>query len=83
MQSVSKITQFQWQMSEIRIWSSWWNAMDGGKLKYWERNLSHCHFAYHKSCVNCPWMELGPLWWEAGVCLSHDMAWSSHLLVVY
>ena len=24
----------------------WWNDTDRGKLKYWERNLSQCHFVY-------------------------------------
>jgi len=27
----------------------WWNDTDRGNLKYWERNLSQCHFAHHKS----------------------------------
>jgi len=27
----------------------WWNGTDGGKPKYWERNLSQCpvHHKYH------------------------------------
>jgi hypothetical protein len=25
-----------------------WNETDRGKLKYWERNLSQCHFVHHK-----------------------------------
>lgn len=28
---------------------NWWNEFDGGKLKYSERNLTHCHFVYHIS----------------------------------
>jgi hypothetical protein len=27
----------------------WWNDIDRGKLKYLERNLSHCHFVHHKT----------------------------------
>jgi hypothetical protein len=27
----------------------WWNDTDRGKQKYWERNLSQCHFVHHKS----------------------------------
>jgi len=27
----------------------WWNDTGRGKLKYWERNLSQCHFVHHKS----------------------------------
>jgi hypothetical protein len=26
-----------------------WNEIDRGKLKYWEKNLSQCHFVHHKS----------------------------------
>jgi hypothetical protein len=25
----------------------WWNYPDRGKLKYWEKNLSQCHFVHH------------------------------------
>jgi len=31
----------------------WWNDTDRGKLKYLERNLSQCHFVYHKSHMDC------------------------------
>jgi hypothetical protein len=30
----------------------WWNDADRGKLKYWERNLSQCHFVHHKSYMD-------------------------------
>ena len=30
----------------------WWNDTDRRKLKYWEKNLSPCHFAHHKSQWN-------------------------------
>jgi hypothetical protein len=26
-----------------------WNEIDGGKLKYSEKNLFQCHFVHHKS----------------------------------
>jgi len=26
----------------------WWNDTDRGKLKYWEKNLSQCHFVHIK-----------------------------------
>ena len=26
----------------------WWNGTDRGKLKYWERSLSQCHFVHHQ-----------------------------------
>jgi hypothetical protein len=29
-----------------------WNDMDRGKLKNSEKNLSQCHFVYHKSCMD-------------------------------
>jgi hypothetical protein len=29
--------------------------------KYSERNLSHCIFVHHKSYINCPEIEPGPL----------------------
>jgi hypothetical protein len=30
----------------------WWNDTDRGKVRYWEKNLSHCHFVHHKSHTN-------------------------------
>jgi hypothetical protein len=27
----------------------WWNGTDRGKLKYWNKNLSQCHFIHYKS----------------------------------
>ena len=29
----------------------WWNDTDRGKLKYWERNLTQCHFVRYKSHI--------------------------------
>jgi hypothetical protein len=26
----------------------WWNDSDRGKLKYWGKKLSHCHFVHQK-----------------------------------
>ena len=26
----------------------WWNDTDRGNLKYWEKNLSLCHYVHHK-----------------------------------
>jgi len=46
----------------------WWKDADRGKLKYWEKTLSQCHFVCHKSHVDRPWIEPGPLRWEAGDC---------------
>ena len=36
----------------------WWNDTDRGKLKYWERNLSQCHFVQHKSHMD--WLGIEP-----------------------
>jgi hypothetical protein len=30
----------------------WWSVIDKGKTEYWERNLFHCHFVYHKSHID-------------------------------
>jgi hypothetical protein len=38
----------------------WWNDPDRGKTKYWERNLSTCHFEHHKSHVDWAGKELDP-----------------------
>ena len=26
----------------------WWNDTDRGKMKYWEKNPSQCHFVCHR-----------------------------------
>jgi hypothetical protein len=26
----------------------WWNDADSGSSKYWEKNLSQCHFVHYK-----------------------------------
>jgi len=38
----------------------WWNGTDRGKLKYWERNLSLCHFVHRKSHIDLPGFEFEP-----------------------
>jgi len=38
-----------WVVGEWMGMEHWWNGIGKGKLKYWERNLSHCHFVHHKS----------------------------------
>ena len=30
----------------------WWNDTCRGKRKYWERNVSQCHFMHHKSYMD-------------------------------
>jgi hypothetical protein len=39
----------------------WWNNIIEEKLKYLEKNLSQCHFVLHKSHMNWPGIEPGPL----------------------
>jgi hypothetical protein len=41
--NISKTIQDLWQSM-----AHWWNDPDRGKPKYWERNLSRCHFIHHK-----------------------------------
>jgi hypothetical protein len=43
-----------------------WNEIDGRKPKYSGKNLSQCHFVYHKSHTDWPGIEPGPPGWEAG-----------------
>jgi hypothetical protein len=31
-----------------------WNDTDRGKLKYWEKNVSNCHFVHQKYLVSNP-----------------------------
>jgi len=46
--------------------NEWVWSFDGmilmGKLKYWEKSLSHCHFFHHKSYMDWPRIEtMSPL----------------------
>ena len=43
------------------IMEQWWNITDGVKQQYWEKNLSQCHSANHKSSIEWPRIEPGPL----------------------
>jgi hypothetical protein len=47
----------EWQMSN----EYWWDDPDREKPKYLEKPLSQYHFVHHKSHVNCPEIESGPL----------------------
>jgi hypothetical protein len=51
----------------------WWNDSDGGKLKYWDRNLSQCHFAHHEYLIQWPGIEPRPQR-QASNHLSKDVA---------
>jgi hypothetical protein len=50
-----------------------WNNTERGKLKYLEKNLSHCHFIYHKSHMDWPGIEACVSVVEAGGCLRQVM----------
>jgi hypothetical protein len=39
------------------IMEHWWNDIDRGKPNYWEKNLSQCQVAYHKSHMDWPGFE--------------------------
>jgi hypothetical protein len=36
----------------------WWNDTDRGKLKYWERDFSQCHFVRFK--FHMDWLGIEP-----------------------
>jgi len=38
-----------------------WNNCDREKPKYWERNLSECHYVYHTSHLHLSKIEIGSL----------------------
>jgi hypothetical protein len=48
------------------IWVCNIDRMVWGKLMCLERNLSQCRFLHHKSYLDWPGIEHGPLCWEAG-----------------
>jgi len=35
----------------------WWNDTSRRKPKYSKENKSQCHFVYHKSHIDWPWVE--------------------------
>jgi len=37
-----------------------WNDADCGQPKYWEKNLTHCHFVHPKSNMDWPGIEADP-----------------------
>jgi len=37
---------------------NWWNDAGGGKLRYLEKNLLHCHFDQNKSRIDYPGTEV-------------------------
>jgi len=46
-----------WVVGEWMGMGHWWNDTDRGKLKYWERKLSQCHFFHHQSHTDWPGIE--------------------------
>jgi hypothetical protein len=48
MLSIAKAIWRRWQMNEIRVWGTD-GMMLTGTPKYYEKNLSQCHFVHHKS----------------------------------
>jgi hypothetical protein len=48
------------------IWSIGEIIIDREKLKYSERNPSHCHFVHHKSHMDCPGIKPRLPWCTAG-----------------
>jgi len=49
-----------WVVDEWMSMEQWWNDIDRGKLKSWEKILSHYHVVLHKSNTIWPEIEPGP-----------------------
>jgi hypothetical protein len=39
---------------------NWWNDTDRERQKYWERNLTQCHFVQNKPDIDWPGIEPAP-----------------------
>ena len=46
------------------VWSNGETIFTWEKLKFWEKNLSQCHFVQHTPHMDWPWIEFR--WWENG-----------------
>jgi hypothetical protein len=62
----------------------WWNDSDRGKLRYWERNMSQCHFFHHKCHMDLPGIEARPNRLSNATVkfVTHRVFWKRMLCVV-
>jgi hypothetical protein len=61
------------------VWGTIWSGTDRVRRKYWEDNLSWCHLVHHKSYMDWPVIEPGPLLWAMAQTCEGPVSCTMHV----